>query len=71
MSYGHFSLTVWGQNLRKLTIDKQLHNLSQGDYRAHSESQPSASQSVDILSVVESTNFSTHTTEPKQTVLEA
>ena len=41
-SYGHFSLTVRGQNLHKLTGDKQLHKLSQGDYKAHSESQPSA-----------------------------
>ena len=36
MSHGHFSLTAWGQILHKLTRDKQLHKLSQGDYRIHS-----------------------------------
>ena len=46
------SQTDQRQNLRKLTGDKQLHKLSQGDYRAHSESQPSASLSVDFLRVV-------------------
>ena len=48
-----FLLTVRGQILHKLTRDKQLHKLSQCDYRAHSESQTSASLSVDVLMVVQ------------------
>ena len=58
MCYGQFSLTVCGQNLHKLTRDKQLHKLSQGDYKAHSESQHSASLSVDFLRVVKCHSFS-------------
>lgn len=49
MSYAHFSLNVWGQNIHKLTREKKLLKLSQGEYRTHSESQPSASLSVDFL----------------------
>ena len=52
-------------NLHKLTRAKQLHKLSQGDYRAHSENQPSASLSVDFLRVVQLNGLyfmkSTHT----------
>ena len=44
---GHFSQTVRGQNVHKLSGDGHC------DYRAHSESQPSASLSVDFLRVVQ------------------